>query len=161
MRCEGLALGCFLSASASQIPGDAYFAKVWEQIPEAPSRITKSHPVVVIANATSVLQHGVEDGTTTENSALGKRTSSAVQICLRYRLEVPIQRATDTLSRKEWYLDPGLIIVGWASFEDEYVDRRVLGKTIRNCESTWAASNDYIGQPLLSECTNQGRGSLM
>jgi hypothetical protein len=40
MRCEGLALGCFLSASTSQTLGDAYFAKVWEQIPETPSRIT-------------------------------------------------------------------------------------------------------------------------
>jgi hypothetical protein len=151
MRREGLTLGCFESASSPQTLGDACLYEVGEQVPKAPSRIAESHPVIVIANAASVLQHGIEDGTTTENSALGKCTSSAVQIRLRYCLKVPVQRATDTLSRKEWYLNPRLVIVGWASFEQEDVGRRILGKTIRNCESTWTTSDDYLGQPLSSE----------
>jgi hypothetical protein len=70
MRCEGLALERLVSASSYPILQDTYFAKIRKHIPEAPSRIAESHPVVVIANAASVLQHGVEDGTTTENSAL-------------------------------------------------------------------------------------------
>jgi hypothetical protein len=39
MRREGLALGCLLSVLIPTTLGDAYFAKVWEQVPEAPSRI--------------------------------------------------------------------------------------------------------------------------
>jgi hypothetical protein len=75
-----------VSASILRTLRDTYPAEIGEHILEAPSRIAESHPVVVIANAASVLQHGVEDGTTTENSALGQCARLAVQICLRYRL---------------------------------------------------------------------------
>jgi hypothetical protein len=71
MRCEGLALGQFVSASSFETLQDTHLAEIGEQLPKAPSRIAESNPVVVIANTASVLQHGVEDGTTTENSALG------------------------------------------------------------------------------------------
>jgi hypothetical protein len=83
---EGLALGHFVSASSHSRLQNTHLAEIGEQLPKAPSRIAESHPVVVIANTASVLQHGVEDGTTTEDSALGQSTRPAIQVCLRHRL---------------------------------------------------------------------------
>jgi hypothetical protein len=67
-----------------------YLAEIGKQIPETPSRIAEGDPVIIIANAASVLQHGVEDGATTENSSLRQRASSTIEIRLRHSHEVPI-----------------------------------------------------------------------
>ena len=124
----------------------SYLAEVRHQVPETPAWVAERHPVVIIANATSVLQHGIEYGTTTQDPALWQCATSAVEIGLRSRQQVPIQRAANALSCEEWYLYPRLVIVCWTGFEQEDVYRGIFGEAIRDCEATWAASDNCISQ---------------
>ena len=81
----------------------AYLAEVRHQVPETPAWVAERHPVVIIANATSVLQHGIEYGITTQDSTMWQRATSAVETGLRSCQQIPIQRATNVLSCEEWY----------------------------------------------------------
>lgn len=85
--------------------------EVWEHAFPTPSRVSESLPGIVVIGATPIPAHSIQDTTTTEHLALRHGPSVAIQLCLRYRDEVPVVNATDVGTNVDGILNDFLVLV--------------------------------------------------
>ena len=118
--------------------------EVRQHVVPAPAWVSQLHPVVVVCSAASIPQHAIEESASAQSAALRDGSGIAVEIGLWDGGEVPVVAAADVVANKTRNIDYVFAYVCWAGFEEEDVDVRVFGQSVRHCESGWSAADDNV-----------------